>query len=153
MCCDMKGSGRSETKTMLKEEKGEHMAEYGFDTLLVNAGYNPAEHNFAVSPPIYQTAAFDLESVENAAEIFGLRKVAGIYTRISNPTVAVLEQRVAALDGATGAIALASGMAAISYTLLNVSEGGGRILTSPYLYGGSTDGFKKIYPKFAVMQN
>ena len=126
------------------------MADYGFDTLRVSAGYNPAEHNYAVSPPIYQTAAFDLGSVENAAEIFGLRKVAGIYTRISNPTVNVLEQRVAALDGATGAIALASGMAAISYTLLNVSEGGGRILTSPYLYGGSTDGFKKIYPKFWI---
>jgi len=69
---------------------------------------------------------------------------------VGNPTVAVLEQRLAALDGAAGAIALASGMAAISYTLLNIAEGGGRILTSPYLYGGSADSFKKVYPKFGI---
>ncbi|MFT4145556.1 MAG: aminotransferase class I/II-fold pyridoxal phosphate-dependent enzyme [Mobilitalea sp.] len=123
---------------------------YHFDTQRIRAGYEPKDHNYAVSPPIYQTASYDFRDVENAANLFGLREVGNLYTRIGNPTVAVLEERVKILDGAKGAIALASGMAAISYTLLNLAEGGGRILVSPYLYGGSTDSFKKIYPKFGI---
>lgn len=123
---------------------------YQFDTQRLRAGYEPKEHNYAVSPPIYQTTSFDFRDVEHAKALFGLREVGNLYTRIGNPTVGVLEQRVAALDHASGAIALSSGMAAISYTLLNVAEGGGRILTSPYLYGGSADSFKKIYPKFGI---
>ncbi len=124
--------------------------EYGFDTKKLRAGYDPKEHNYAVSPPIYQTTSFDFRDVEHAKALFSLRELGNLYTRVGNPTVAVLEQRVAALDGATGALAVASGMAAISYTLLNVAEGGGRILTSPYLYGGSADSFKKVYPKFGI---
>jgi O-acetylhomoserine (thiol)-lyase len=123
---------------------------YRFDTRKVRAGYEPKDHRYAVSPPIYQTAAYDFRDVENAAGLFGLREEGFLYTRVGNPTTAVLEERVKALDGAAGAIALASGMAAISYTLLNIAEGGGRILTSPYLYGGSADSFKKIYPKFGI---
>jgi O-acetylhomoserine (thiol)-lyase len=91
-----------------------------------------------------------LRDVAHAASLFGIREVGNLYTRVGNPTVNVLEERVAALDGAAGAIALASGMAAITYTLLNIAEGGGRILTSPYLYGGSADSFKKLYPKFGI---
>ncbi|HQA56286.1 MAG TPA: aminotransferase class I/II-fold pyridoxal phosphate-dependent enzyme [Acetivibrio sp.] len=123
---------------------------YRFDTQRLRAGYDPKEHNYAVSPPIYQTTSFDFRDVEHAKALFGIRELGNLYTRIGNPTVGVLEQRVAALDGASGAVALASGMAAISYTLLNVAEGGGRILTSPYLYGGSADSFKKVYPKFGI---
>jgi len=123
---------------------------YRFDTQRLRAGYDPKEHNYAVSPPIYQTTSFDFRDVEHAKALFGIRELGNLYTRIGNPTVGVLEQRVAALDGASGAVALASGMAAISYTLLNVAEGGGRILTSPYLYGGSVDSFKKVYPKFGI---
>lgn len=123
---------------------------YRFDTQRLRAGYDPKEHNYAVSPPIYQTTSFDFRDVEHAKALFGIRELGNLYTRIGNPTVGVLEQRVAALDGASGAVALASGMAAISYTLLNVGEGGGRILTSPYLYGGSADSFKKVYPKFGI---
>lgn len=124
--------------------------EYKFDTQKVWAGYEPKEHHYAVSPPIYQTAAYDFRDVKNAADLFGLREAGFLYTRVGNPTVAVLEERVKTLDGAAAAIALASGMAAISYTLLNLAEGGGRILTSPYLYGGSADSFKKIYPKLGI---
>lgn len=124
--------------------------QYNFDTLRLRAGYEPKEHNYAVSPPIYQTAAYDFRDVDNAAGIFGLREQGFLYTRVGNPTITVLEERVKALDKAAGIIALASGMAAISYTLLNLAEGGGRILTSPYLYGGSSDSFKKIYPKFGI---
>lgn len=123
---------------------------YRFDTQRLRAGYEPKDHNYSVSPPIYQTTAFDFRDVEHAKALFGLREVGNLYTRIGNPTVNVLEQRVAALDGASGAIALSSGMAAISYALLNIAEGGGRILASPYLYGGSADSFKKLYPKFGI---
>ncbi|HBF40058.1 MAG TPA: bifunctional O-acetylhomoserine aminocarboxypropyltransferase/cysteine synthase [Firmicutes bacterium] len=123
---------------------------YQFDTQKVQAGYEPKDHHYAVSPPIYATAAYDFRDVDNAANLFGLREIGFLYTRLSNPTVAVLEERVKTLDGASAAIALASGMAAISYTLLNLAEDGGRILTSPYLYGGSADSFKKIYPKFGI---
>jgi O-acetylhomoserine (thiol)-lyase len=123
---------------------------YKFDTQKILAGYEPSEHHYAVSPPIYQTVAYEFRDVKNALDLFGLREEGFLYTRVGNPTVATLEKRVATLDGASGAIALASGMAAISYTLLNIAEGGGRILTSPYLYGGSADSFKKIYPKFGI---
>lgn len=123
---------------------------YQFDTQKVRAGYESKEHHYAVSPPIYATAAYDFRDVENAANLFGLREIGFLYTRVGNPTVAVLEERMKALDGASAAIALASGMAAISYTLLNLAEDGGRILTSPYLYGGSADSFKKVYPKFGI---
>ncbi len=123
---------------------------YQFDTQKVRAGYEPKDHNYAVSPPIYATASYDFRDVENAVNLFGLREAGFLYTRVGNPTVAVLEERVKTLDGASAAIALGSGMAAISYTLLNLAEGGGRILTSPYLYGGSADSFKKVYPKFGI---
>lgn len=123
---------------------------YRFDTQRVRAGYEPKEHQGAVSPPIYQTTSYDFRDVEHGKALFNLSEAGNLYTRIGNPTAAVLELRVAALDGASGAIALASGMAAISYTLLTLTEGGGRILTSPYLYGGSADSFKTVYPKFGV---
>ncbi len=123
---------------------------YRFDTQKVRAGYEPKDHNYAVSPPIYATTSYDFRDVENADNIFGLREAGFLYTRVGNPTVAVLEERVKTLDRASAAIALASGMAAISYTLLNLAEGGGRILTSPYLYGGTADSFKKIYPKLGI---
>lgn len=130
--------------------KEEPVSAYHFDTQKVRAGYDPSEHNYAVSPPIYQTAAYDFRDVENAKNLFSFSELGFLYTRVGNPTVTVLEERVRILDGASGAVGLASGMAAISYTLLNLAEGGGRILTSPYLYGGSVDSFKKIYPKFGI---
>ena len=122
----------------------------GFDTLKVHGGYDSGEHNRSVQVPIYQTAAFDLCEVERAIRLFGYEEVGFTYSRIANPTVAALEKRIAALDGAAGAVALSSGMAAISYAILTVSEGGGRVLTSPLLYGGTADGFKKIYPAFGI---
>ncbi|MDR0857437.1 MAG: aminotransferase class I/II-fold pyridoxal phosphate-dependent enzyme [Oscillospiraceae bacterium] len=123
---------------------------YNFDTQRVRAGYEPEGHKYAVSPPIYATASFDFRDVENSRNLFNFSEAGFLYSRIGNPTVAVLEERVAALDGASGAIALASGMAAITYAIFNVAEGGGRILTSPYLYGGSSDPFRKIFPRFGI---
>jgi O-acetylhomoserine (thiol)-lyase len=123
---------------------------YGFDTLRVRGGYDPKEHNYAVSVPIYQTASFDLGDTDRAGRIFSFSEFGYLYTRVGNPTVTVLEQRVAALDGAETAIAVGSGMAAITYTLFNVAEGGGRILTTSQVYGGTFDSFKKIYPNFNI---
>jgi O-acetylhomoserine (thiol)-lyase len=123
---------------------------YRFDTLKIRAGYNPAEHKQAVQVPIYQTAAYEFRDTKNADGLFSFSEAGFLYTRVNNPTVDVLEQRVAALDGGKAALALASGMAAISYTLLSLAEGGGRILTSPYLYGGSFDSFGRVYPKFNI---
>ncbi|BCG59588.1 O-acetylhomoserine aminocarboxypropyltransferase/cysteine synthase family protein [Paenibacillus sp. URB8-2] len=122
----------------------------GFDTLKVRAGYQSSDHNYAVAVPIYQTASYDLGSVERAEKLFGLEEAGFLYTRIGNPTVDVLEQRLTALDKGTGAVAVASGMAAIAYTLLNLAEGGGRILTTPQLYGGTFDAIKRLFPKFGV---
>ena len=96
---------------------------YQFDTQKVRAGYEPKDHNYAVSPPIYQTTSYDFRDVENAKNLFSFNEQGFLYTRVGNPTVAVLEERVRTLDGAGAAIALASGMAALSYTLLNLAEG------------------------------
>lgn len=124
---------------------------YRFDTLKVRGGYDPSEHNHSVAVPIYQTAAFNLESPERALRLFSNEEFGPIYTRVGNPTVEAAEKRLVELHpGATGAVGLASGMAAISFTLFNVTDGSGRILTTPQLYGGTIDSFKKIYPRFGI---
>jgi len=122
----------------------------GFDTVKVRGGYNAAEHNNAVSVPIYQTAAFELGNTQRAARLFSFSDSDPIYTRLSNPTVTVLENRVAELDGATGVVALGSGMAAVSYALLNAAGKGGRIISTTRLYGGAVDSFDKIFPNFGI---
>jgi O-acetylhomoserine (thiol)-lyase len=121
-----------------------------FDTLKVHAGYHSEQHNNAVSVPIYQTTAFSLGDSYRADRLFAFEDEDPIYTRLSNPTVDVLEQRVAALHGGSGAIALASGMAAVSYALLNAAGKGGRILTTARLYGGTVDSFDQIFDEFAI---
>jgi O-acetylhomoserine (thiol)-lyase len=128
------------------------MAEKGlkFDTLKVRAGYDPSEHNHSVQVPIYQTASYELGDTARAGRLLAFEEFGYLYSRVGNPTVAALEARIAALDGARGAVALASGMAAVSYSLLNAAEGGGRILTTPNLYGGTIDAFKKVFPRFGV---
>ncbi|MCH5184616.1 MAG: O-acetylhomoserine aminocarboxypropyltransferase/cysteine synthase [Oscillospiraceae bacterium] len=121
-----------------------------FDTLRIRAGYNSAEHNYAVNVPIYQTASFDLGSIHRAQSLWALEVVEGLYTRIGNPTVTVLEDRLIALNGAYSALALASGMAAISYTILALTEGGGNIIATHSMYGGSEDSFSHFFPKFGT---
>ncbi|MDR2587536.1 MAG: aminotransferase class I/II-fold pyridoxal phosphate-dependent enzyme, partial [Coriobacteriales bacterium] len=124
--------------------------QWHFDTLKVQAGYNASEHNHAVSVPIYQTTAFALETADRADALFGFESDDALYTRMGNPTVAVLEQRVAALHKAPSAIALASGMAAVTYALFNAAGRGGRILTTYRLYGGTADAFTNIYPELGL---
>jgi len=123
---------------------------FDFDTMKVQAGYNSAQHNNAVSVPIYQTAAFSLGDSYRADRLFSFSQYEPIYTRIANPTVDVLERRLAALHGAAGAIAVGSGMAAVSYSLLNAAGKDGRILTTARLYGGTVDAFASIYPDLGL---
>lgn len=126
------------------------ISELSFDTLKVRAGYDPKDHNLSVAVPIYQTASFDLGDTHRAGRLFSFSEFGYLYTRVGNPTVDVLEKRVAALDGASAAVAVASGMAAVTYSLFNVAEGGGRILTTSQVYGGTFDSFNKIYPSFGI---
>ena len=116
-----------------------------FDTLKLHAGYNPAEHGYAVSVPIYATTAFELGTVERSDDMFSFDSWDPLYTRLSNPTTDVLEARIIELHGATAAVSLASGMAAVTYSLLNVTAGSGRILATPRLYGGSIDSFTQVF--------
>lgn len=113
------------------------MAEYKFDTLKVRAGYNPKDHNDAVSVPIYSTASYEIGDALRFERIAAGEENGHLYSRLSNPTVAVLEERVNELEGGVAAVAVASGMAAITYSLLAVTERGGRILTTQQLYGGT----------------
>ncbi len=123
---------------------------FDFDTLKVQAGYRAADHNNAVSVPIYQTTAFALGDSYRADRLFSFSEEGPIYTRLSNPTVDVLEKRIVALHGAVGAIALASGMAAVSYALLNAAGGGNRVLTTARLYGGTVDSFSSVFPDLGL---
>lgn len=126
------------------------MGEYKFDTIKVRGGYNPKDHNDSVSVPIYATASFEVGEAERFERLTSLSEEGYIYSRLSNPTVSVLENRIAALDDGVAAVGVASGMAAITYSLLAVAEGGGRILTTHQLYGGTVDALKKLYPKFGI---
>lgn len=126
------------------------MAELGFDTRKIRAGYEPKDNNLAVSPPIYQTTSYDFKSTEHAQNLFTYKEAGYLYTRVGNPTVTYFAERVKALDGAKNAVAVGSGMAAISYTLLNLAAKGGTILASPYLYGGTIDAFDRLFPELGV---
>ena len=126
------------------------MAELKFDTKKIKAGYSPLDNNLAISPPIYQTTAYDFKNTEHAVNLFTYKEAGYLYTRVGNPTVTYFSERVKALDGAKNAVAVGSGMAAISYTLLNLAAKGGTILASPYLYGGTIDAFDRLFPELGV---
>jgi O-acetylhomoserine (thiol)-lyase len=87
--------------------------DYGFDTAQIHAGYNADEHNYSVSPPIYQTAAYDFKNVQNAKDLFTFKELGCVYARVGNQTAAILEERIKALDGASAVLAVSSGMSAI----------------------------------------
>lgn len=121
-----------------------------FQTLALRAGYHPADHAGASSVPIYATASYELRDEEQATQITSFELAEDIYTRVSNPTTGVLEQRLAALHGVNGAVATSSGLAAIGNALLNAAAGGGRILTSYRLYGGTVATFSNLLPDYGI---
>jgi len=111
--------------------------QYGFDTLCLHAGQIPDAATGARAVPIYQTTSFVFDSPEHAASLFNLQTFGNVYSRLSNPTVAVLEERVAALEGGRAALATGSGMAAQMIALLNICEAGDEIVSARTLYGGT----------------
>lgn len=119
----------------------------GISTLAVHAGAKPDPATGARSVPIYQTAAYVFNDTEHAADLFGLRKEGNIYTRLMNPTTDVFEKRITALDGGIGALATASGMAAITTALLTFTRPGDEIVSGDKLYGGTYELFNYTFPK------
>ncbi len=122
--------------------------DYGFETLAIHAGASPDPTTGARATPIYQTTSFVFDDVDHAASLFNLQRFGNIYSRITNPTVSVLEERVAALEGGTAACAVASGHAAQFIALLNLMEPGDELVSSTRLYGGSITQFSETFPKF-----
>jgi O-acetylhomoserine (thiol)-lyase len=113
------------------------MSDYGFDTLALHAGQKPDPTTGSRAVPIYQTSSYVFKSAEHAANLFALKEFGNIYTRIMNPTTDVLEQRMAALEGGTGAVATASGQAAETLAILSLAQMGDEIVSSASLYGGT----------------
>ena len=122
--------------------------DYGFETLAIHAGAAPDPTTGARATPIYQTTSFVFDDVDHAASLFNLQRFGNIYSRITNPTVSVLEERVAALEGGTAACAVASGHAAQFIALLNLMTPGDEMISSTRLYGGSITQFSETFPKF-----
>ena len=123
---------------------------YEFDTLSLHAGQQPDPVTGARAVPIYQTTSYVFRDVDHAASLFNLERAGHIYSRISNPTVAVLEERIAALEGGVGAVATASGHAALVLGILTLMGQGGHIVASSALYGGSHNLFSHTLPRFGI---
>lgn len=123
----------------------------GFTTRQLHAGYNPAEHYRSKAVPIYQTAAFELGDFERCIRLFNYSEEGHSYVRFSNPTNTVLEKRLESLEGGAEAIALGSGMAAISNTFLNIAVAGDEIVAVNTLYGGSTTLLNSILPDYGIV--
>ncbi len=120
------------------------------ETLAIHAGYQPDPTTKAVAVPIYQTTSYAFDNTQHGADLFDLKVEGNIYTRIMNPTTAVLEQRVAALDGGIGGLALASGMAAITYAIQTLASVGDNIVSINKLYGGTYNLFAHTLPKQGI---
>src|SRR5215813_3406706 len=123
---------------------------FQFETLSLHAGQRPDPATGARAVPIYQTTSYVFRDVDTAAALFNLERVGHIYSRISNPTVAVLEERVAALEGGVGAVATASGHAALHLAIATLMGTGGHIVASSALYGGSVNLFRHTLPRFGI---
>src|SRR5215813_178423 len=121
-----------------------------FDTLSLHAGQRPDPVTGARAVPIYQTTSYVFPDVDHAAALFNLERAGHIYSRISNPTVAVLEERIAALEGGVGAVATASGHAALHLAIATLMGSGGHIVASSALYGGSVNLFRHTLPRFGI---
>jgi O-acetylhomoserine (thiol)-lyase len=120
------------------------------ETLAIHAGFAPDPTTKAVATPIYQTTSYAFDDTQHGADLFDLKVAGNIYTRIMNPTSDVLEKRVAALEGGIGALALASGMAAITYAVFTITESGDNLVTTSTLYGGTYNLFAHTLPQLGI---
>lgn len=131
-------------------EHGSPPTPWRAETIAVHGGYTPDPTTRAVAVPIYQTVAYAFDDTQHGADLFDLKVPGNIYTRIMNPTTDVLEQRIAALEGGIGALALASGQAAITYAIQTIAEAGDNIVSSSALYGGTYNLFAHTLPQFGI---
>jgi O-acetylhomoserine (thiol)-lyase len=120
------------------------------ETLAIHAGFSPDPTTRAVAVPIYQTTSFAFDDTQHGADLFDLKVAGNIYSRIMNPTNDVLEQRMAALEGGVGALAVASGMAAITYAIQTVAEAGDNIVSVAKLYGGTYNLLAHTLPRMGI---
>lgn len=120
------------------------------ETLAIHAGYSPEPTTHSVAVPIYQTSSYAFDDTQHGADLFNLAVPGNIYTRITNPTNAVLEQRVAALEGGVGGLALASGMAAITYAIQTIAEAGDNLVSVAKLYGGTYNLLAHTLPRLGI---
>ncbi len=120
------------------------------ETLAIHAGYEPDPTTKAVAVPIYQTTSYAFDNTQHGADLFDLKVPGNIYTRIMNPTSDVLEKRVTAMEGGVGALALASGMAAITDSIFTIAQAGDNIVTTSQLYGGTYNLFAHTLPRLGI---
>jgi len=120
------------------------------ETIAVHGGYSPDPTTKAVAVPIYQTTSYAFDDTQHGADLFDLKVAGNIYTRIMNPTSDVLEKRVAALEGGIAGLALASGMAAITYAIMTIAEAGDNIVSAATLYGGTYNLFAHTLPQYGI---
>ena len=120
------------------------------ETIAVHGGYTPDPTTKAVAVPIYQTTSYAFDDTAHGADLFDLKVVGNIYTRIMNPTTDVLEKRVAELEGGIGALAVASGMAAITYAIMTIAEAGDNIVSASTLYGGTYNLLAHTLPQYGI---
>src|SRR6476619_7732036 len=124
--------------------------QFGFETRMLHAGHVPDALTGARAVPIYQTTSYVFDDADTAAQLFELKQYGNIYTRIGNPTTAVLEERLASLENATCAVAGASGMAAQFVSLMTLLSPGDEIVASSHLYGGTVTQFSHTFRKLSV---
>ena len=120
------------------------------ETLAIHSGHTPDPTTKAVAVPIYQTTSYAFDNTQHGADLFDLKVEGNIYTRIMNPTTAVLEQRVSAMEGGVGGLGLASGMAATTYAIFAIAEQGDNIISVSTLYGGTYNLFAHTLPKLGI---
>lgn len=124
-----------------------------FETIQLHGGQEVDAVTKSRAVPLYQTTSYVFEDAQEASDLFGLKKGGNIYTRITNPTTAVFENRVAQLEGGVGAVAAASGMAAVTYAILNIAGAGDEIVTAATIYGGTHSLFENTLPTFGIKVN
>jgi len=120
------------------------------ETMAIHAGFAPDPTTKAVATPIYQTTSYAFDDTQHGADLFDLKVAGNIYTRIMNPTSDVLERRVAAMEGGVGALALASGMAAVTYSIFTIAQSGDNIVSASTLYGGTYNLFAHTLPRLGI---
>ncbi|MEE8332289.1 MAG: PLP-dependent transferase, partial [Alphaproteobacteria bacterium] len=120
------------------------------ETIVLHAGWRKDEATNAVAVPIYQTTSYQFDSTDHAAKLFGLEEFGNIYSRIMNPTNAVLEERIAALEGGVAALCVASGQAASTLAITNICQAGDNFVSSTDLYGGSWNLFRNTLSTFGI---